>query len=331
MRNFVKNHLLVLLIAALASFLAFFWFLFRGQPEEEVLPPTPEEIEKPTSEFLLPAQGEVRVLLSPGISQLFPQSLPVFEIETFSSGGATNFVLAMAADLGFESPPEAQTRPDGTYLIWQEGGNYLSVNQTSGRFTFVGDAKIAAAVSGENAVSTTKRLLSSWNIFSGEAENEILGFVTAGQELEPARSLATADTFAVRLVPKLAGFRVLGSGTADPVIEAKLTREGSLLSLSFKLSQTRQFQAFPTRSLSEAAEEAGRGNAEILRVVDLQGNPVFPTAEDSLASSTITGVEVVFLETPEAQKLIFPFFLFSGRGETKSGISVTVFFVLPAV
>lgn len=331
MRSFIKKHLFLLLIAALASFLTFLWFVLRGQPKEEPVPLPPVEITPPSSEFLLPSQGEISVSISPNLSQFFPKSLPVFKIKKFSEDEAENYASAMVLGLGFKTQPGVVSRPDGTFLEWSQEENYLSVNKKSGRFIFSGNVKVASSVSGINAAQIANGFLSSWNIFDGETESAVLGYVSAGLELEPARNLGVADTFIVRFIPKLSGFKVFGSGSTEPVIGVKITREGNLASLTFNLSQTSNPQFFPTRNFGGALEDVSRGNAKILRVEDSGGNPFFPTGTDALASASITGVEIVFLETTEEQEFLFPFFLFSGQGKTKSGASVKVFFVSPAL
>lgn len=335
MRNFIRKNILIISIAALAFFLSFFWLLLRGRPQEKI-PPAPEglpRISPPKSSFLAPGENiKITSSLSPLLDSQFPQTLPVFRIKRFAKGEAEKFIAPVASGLGFSGKFEEKVRPDGVFLVWKEGESFLSVNSGTGRFSFFGKRNITQSLGPTTVLQEVRRVLVSWNLLTAQTQGSVLGFVTADQELLPARSLATADTFIVRFTPTLSGFNVSGVGTTDPPLEAKITKSGDLLSLIYNLSQVGDGVGdYPAQKVSQAQNIVSQGEATILSVLDQKGEPFYPVGEDRLDSVSITSVSISFLETPEDQEFLSPVFIFSGKGKTKSKIDVLVSFVVPAI
>jgi len=342
--NFFKQYWLFILLATIATIILLLWLSQRVKRTRPPVPgptPTAGVLPQPQSKFsqLLGEGIYYNILFSESEFDKIPQTLPVYQTKEFTKEEIISRYVKIISDLGFSGNPEEQQRPDGKYLVWQEGNNYLGINVSSGQFMFSGKTSLSSSPETTTFTSSQiqnliKQKLISWELISEEAKiKEINGFGVAGLELVPVPNLSQAVIFQIIIEPYFESYSLVGLGPAKNLIEAKADYQGILLSLFFNLHQVDReiVDYYPIKSFEETTREIKNGQAQVIQVLtSKQEERSIPSLEEIL-SVKFTSITVAYYETTEAQEFYQPIFLLKGNISLKEGEILQATFILPAI
>lgn len=342
--NFFKQYWLFILLAAMAMILLLFWLSQKSRHERLLAPgPTPTAgiLPQPQSQFsqLLGKGPYYNVLFSEAEFAKIPRTLPVYQTRNFTKEEIISRYAKIITDLDFPGTPEEQQRPDGKYLIWREGENYLGINVSSGQLMFSGKTSLSSSpetttFSSSQIQNLVKQKLISWGLISEEAKiEEINGFGVAGLELIPVPNLSQAVVFQIIIEPDFEGYPLVGLGPARNLIEAKIDYQGTLLSLFFNLHQVDKetVDNYPIKSFEETVNEIKDGQAQVIQVLTSKQEERSAPSLEEILSVKFSSISVAYYETTEAQEFYQPIFLLKGNITLKEGEILQASFILPAI
>lgn len=332
--NFFKRFWLIFSLAVVAASLSFLWFIIRtGEPGKKEAPPKPaptfQKIDFPS----LSAPGEevnISFLIPKNFEGQLTKTLPVWRAKFFPKSQTQDMLFPVILDLGFTSQPQERATKDGLFLIWKENENIFLANAKTAQFSFSGKARIFSSVSGQNVGLLIRQKLQGWGVDFEITEEEVKGYVQAGDELEPAKNLSLSDVFIASFAAQINGYPTIGVEPSGPLVEAKVDNEGNLLSLSFSLLQRGEKEVLPVKPLSRVMD-GFKNQAKIYSFKDNQGNPIPITLDTEFKSISIDSLQVVYPESFNPQEFIFPAFQFLGSVTTTGGKTGAVELLVPAV
>jgi len=337
----VKKYWVFVLLATLVVILLAFWLIQKTKPE---IPSGP--VPSPTAGILPQPQSQYSQSLGEGLyytiflsetdfSQL-PSSLPVYQIKPLTQKEILSRYDKLIKQLGFTVNPQEQERPDGRYLIWQEGENYLQTNLNSGQLLFAGKVSLSPPDKTLNSLQIqdlVKQKLSAWQLITEEAEiKNIEGFGVAGLELIPVENLNQAIVFQIAYSASFEGYPLVGLGPAKNLIEAKINNQGVLNSLIFNLLQVenKPMDYYPLKNYEETSQEIKEGKGQIIEILTPQREERSLPSLKEIQEIRITSVSLVYYVTIEPQEYYQPVFLFKGKMILKEE-SLSISLILPAI
>lgn len=326
MLGFIKKYWLIILLAVLASTVAFVWFTKRSAPQKEVVIPPPPQ---PDSSFLYEGGS---FTLEEALSQTptLPSQLPVFSTRQFSKQTIESEFSILVKDLGFDSSPREDFGQDKTLLVWENKTSFLYIELPSGKIFFTGEAGIF--LSSQNPVSQLQEKMALWKLTTTLREVSTEEMVVRGFESRPALRGETVDFIKITASPEIAGLLVSGAGLSSLLVEAHIDPRGNLLSFVFASHMPAAEQGvFPLFSLKEAVSLARSGQGKILKITDMEGLDASPLGQGALSSLKVEQVGLVYFESGEEQKMLQPVYVFSGTGKTASLEARRVQLLIPAV
>jgi len=267
----------------------------------------------------------------------FPNRLPVYQTKKFTPNEILKIYQPMIAQLGFSESAEKKQIKQELILLWRQKNQSLVIKTSSGQFSFSGQyllEETGQILNSKSAAENLRQKLISWGLLNKQVKTkEIKGFKKTGLELSAVENLSQASVWLIIFKPDFQGYPLKGIGPAENLIEAKIDKEGKLLSLSFNLHQIKpkEIGQYPLKNYSETIQAIKNGQIQLIKVSDQKNNEEFlPTAEE-IKTIKINQISLAYLETAESQDFYQPIFLFKGEIILKNNQIYQAEFILPAI
>jgi len=340
--DYFKKYWPFVILAMAITFLAALKLSQKSQPaiSPALLPTSEKEIlTEPQSKFnqLLGQEVAYDLRLNQQDFISLPSSLPVYKTRKFTNEEVISRFAEIIVDLGFLGSPKIEARGGISFLVWQEEKNYLSINPSSGQFTFVGKAPLGTP--GEKydvkeIQTLVRQQLTAWGLISNEVLiKEVIGFGIAGLELIPLKDPIQASVFQLVLETKIDNYPLVGLGPARNQLEVKIETNGNLLSFFFNLHQVQKeaVDNYPLKSLTETINSLEKGEGQLIRVFSTPQKERSLPPLSEIQKITIDSLSLAYYETIEVQNFYQPVFLLKGEISLKDGKNYQADFILPAI
>lgn len=332
MLSFIKKHWLVILLAAAAALLGFFWFSIRSQPQ--TTPPSVPQgvLERPglPGEQINPG-AQININVSPPQEQKTPLLL-VSKTSPFTESETASF----ANKLGFSGQAFiAEDVSVGKTYNWSSRDEFLIVVPRENKIVYGQDlllfpppktGVLPQPTSAENQLLAFARNL-GLSIPSTTNQAGVRYLSLAGPE-PLLVSQQTADALEVSLVPQFEGKDLTLGGADFTMVVGWFDKNGNLVRLDWEnpidsISAEEEYQLKNLTEIRETVLQKGR-------VVVLEDGLPIARAGNSLRTATINQVKIVYL-VPSQGSLSHPVYVLFGQGRLSDGRSVEVEIFLPAI
>lgn len=339
--NLSKNYWIFILLAAVVAGLLVFRLSRRPVSELPIEPsPSPAfgALPQPQSRFnpLTGIGPAYNILFSKTSFTKMPNTLPVYKTRIFSKEDVLSYLNKAIVDLGFLGQPTEEEINEDLYLTWREEENYLSVNISSGQFSFVGKKPLIQdqTISPSQVSPLITDRLFSWRLISDKPRvKELAGFTEVAMELYPVSDINKATFFKIAFEPTFNNYPLVGTGLEKNLIEATLDNRGALVTLSFFLHQVNQevVSYYPIKSYEEVIQEIEVGLAQIIETTTKDDEYTPIPQREQIQEVKLSSISIAYYETTEAQEFYQPIFLLKGTISLKEGETLQATFILPAI